>query len=91
MPNNRVVTFAVLVLVLVATPARSDRFDKVDQEQLKLNAAIAATFVWGYANAEIGWGRLERAGVQKVIDGGLGDHMRAFRVMKEGGSRGRPE
>jgi hypothetical protein len=73
--------------------ARSDTFDKVDQEQLKLNAAIAAAFVWGYANAEISWGRLDRAGVQKIIDGGLGDQMRAFRVMKdwENGSRGRQE
>ena len=73
--------------------ARSDTFDKVDQEQLKLNAAIAAAFVWGYANAEIDWGRLDRAGVQKLIDDGLGEEMRAFRVMKdwENGSRGRPE
>jgi hypothetical protein len=73
--------------------ARSDTFDKVDQKQLKLNAAIAATFVWGYANAEIAWGRLDRAGVQKIIDGGLGEQMRAFRVMKawENGSRGRQQ
>jgi hypothetical protein len=73
--------------------ARSDTFDKVDQKQLKLNAAIAAAFVWGYANAEITWGRLDRTGVQKIIDGGLGDQMRAFRVMNdwESGSRGRQE
>jgi Zn-dependent M28 family amino/carboxypeptidase len=73
--------------------ARSDTFDKVDQEQLRLNAAIAAAFVWGYANAEIGWGRLDRAGVQKIIDDGLGDQMRAFRVMGdwENGRRGRQE
>jgi hypothetical protein len=50
-----------------------------------------AAFVWGYANAEIAWGRLDRAGVQKIIDGGLGEQMRAFRVMRawENGSRGR--
>jgi carboxypeptidase Q len=73
--------------------ARPDTFDKVDQEQLKLNSAIAAAVVWGYANAEIGWGRLDRAGVQEIIDGGLAEHMRAFRVMQywEDGSRGRTE
>jgi hypothetical protein len=73
--------------------ARSDTFDKVDQKQLKLNAAIAAAFVWGYANAEITWDRLDRAGVQKIIDGGLGNQMRAFRVMEdwENGARGRQE
>ncbi len=73
--------------------ARPDTFDKVDQEQLKLNSAVAAALVWGYANAEIGWGRLDRAGVQKIIDGGLDQHMRAFRVMPhwQDGSRGRTE
>ena len=73
--------------------ARPDTFDKVDQEQLKLNSAIAAAVVWGYANAEIGWGRLDRAGVQEIIDAGLAEHMRAFRVMHywEDGSRGRTE
>jgi hypothetical protein len=73
--------------------ARPDTFDKVDQEQLKLNSAIAAAMVWGYANAEIGWGRLDRAGVQKIIDGGLAEHMRGFRVMQhwEDGSRGRTD
>ena len=73
--------------------ARPDTFDKVDQEQLKLNSAIAAALVWGYANAEIGWGRLDRAGVQKIIDGGLDEHMTGFRVMQDwlDGSRGRTE
>jgi hypothetical protein len=73
--------------------ARSDTFDKVDQEQLKLNAAISAAFTWGFANVEIDWGRLDRAGVQELIDDGLGEQMRAFRVMKnwESGTRGRPE
>ena len=73
--------------------ARPDTFDKVDQEQLKLNSAIAAAVVWGYANAEIDWQRLDRAGVQKIIDGGLAEHMTGFRVMKHwlDGSRGRTE
>jgi hypothetical protein len=73
--------------------ARPDTFDKVDQEQLKLNSAIAAALVWGYANAEIGWGRLDRAGVQQIIDGGLDQHMNAFRVMQQwkDGIRGRTE
>ena len=73
--------------------ARPDTFDKVDQEQLKRNSAIAAALVWGYANAEIGWRRLDRAGVQKIIDDGLDQHMRAFRVMQhwQDGSRGRTE
>jgi hypothetical protein len=73
--------------------ARPDTFDKVDQEQLKLNSAIAAAVVWGFANAEIGWQRLDRAGVQKLIDSGLEEHRRAFRVMHhwENGSRGRTE
>jgi hypothetical protein len=73
--------------------ARSDTFDRVDQEQLKLNSAIAAALVWGYANAEVSWDRLDRAGVQRIIDGGLNEHMRAFRVMEhwQDGSRGRTD
>lgn len=73
--------------------ARSDTFDKVDAQQLRLNAAIAAAATWGYANAEIGWKRLDRAGVQRLIDGGLDEQMRAFRVMGqwEDGRRGRSE
>jgi carboxypeptidase Q len=73
--------------------ARPDTFDKVDQEQLKLNSAVAAALVWGYANAEIGWGRLDRDGVQEIIDGGLAEHMRAFRVMSQWqeGRRGRTD
>ena len=31
--------------------AASDTFDKVDQQQLKLNSAIAAAVVWGFANS----------------------------------------
>jgi carboxypeptidase Q len=72
--------------------ARGDTFDKVNQEQVRLNAAVTAAFAWGFANAEIGWGRLERAEVQTIIDAGLGEQMRAFRVMDawESGERGRP-
>ena len=60
---------------------------------MKKNAAIAAAVVWGYANAEIGWKRLDRAGVQRIIDGGLGEQMQAFRVMQhwQDGSRGRTD
>ena len=63
----------------------------MDQEQLRKNAAIAAAVTWAFANAEADWGRLTRSQVQKLIDAGLDQQMRAFRVMGqwEDGSRGR--
>ena len=30
--------------------AESDTYDKVDQQQLRLNSAIAAAVIWGFAN-----------------------------------------
>ena len=71
--------------------ARSDTFDKVDREQLRKNAGVAAAVTWAFANAEAGWGRLTRSQVQELIDAGLDQQMRAFRVMGqwEDGTRGR--
>jgi hypothetical protein len=48
--------------------ARSDTFDKVDLRQLRLNAAIAAAVVWGFANAEVGWGRQSPAEVETLVE-----------------------
>jgi carboxypeptidase Q len=49
--------------------ARSDTFDKVDQQQLKLNSAIAAAVVYGFANMEtISWSRQTAKQLQKIID-----------------------
>jgi hypothetical protein len=45
--------------------AQSDTFDKVDARQLKLNSAIAAAVVWGFAN---GAARLPRQTYEEVAE-----------------------
>ncbi|HKY33998.1 MAG TPA: M28 family peptidase [Candidatus Polarisedimenticolia bacterium] len=57
--------------------AESDTFDKVDREQARRNAAVAAVLVWGLAQAEAPPGRrqtrqevaalLERSGLEPVM------------------------
>ncbi len=72
--------------------ARSDTFDKVDLKQLRLNAAVAAAVILGFANMDADWGRQTRAEIQHLVDTtGLGTDMRAFGYMEdwENGKRGR--
>lgn len=72
--------------------AESDTFDKVDQQQLRLNSAIAAAVIWGFANDTA---RLPRHGhdeVQELIDNtDLEQQMKNFAVWDgwENGTRGR--
>lgn len=59
--------------------SRSDTFDKVDLEQLRLNAAIAAAVTWGFANDGIPWRRQTRAEIQQLVDStDLGQQMKTF-------------
>jgi hypothetical protein len=72
--------------------ARSDTFDKVDQHQLRLNAAIAAAVTYGFATMEVTWRRQTRDEIAQVIAAtDLGDQMRTFGIWKqwESGERGR--
>ncbi|MFQ5630793.1 MAG: peptidase M28, partial [bacterium] len=72
--------------------AESDTFDKVDLRQLRLNAAIAAALVYGFANMEVTWKRQTRAEIQQLIDAtDLGVQMGYFNLMPgwEDGTRGR--
>jgi hypothetical protein len=74
--------------------ARTDTFDKVDLEQLRLNAAIAAAVVWGFAETDVDWHRQSRAEIQELIDStDLGEQMRTFGYWKAwaAGERGRRE
>ncbi|MBT8098319.1 MAG: peptidase M28, partial [Gammaproteobacteria bacterium] len=48
--------------------AESDTFDKVDQRQLRLNSAIAAAVIWGFANDSARLPRHTHAEVQALID-----------------------
>ena len=72
--------------------AASDTFDKVDQRQLKLNSAIAAAMVWGFANSEDRLPRQTHAQIVELINStNLEQQMRDFGVW-EGwvtGDRGR--
>jgi hypothetical protein len=47
--------------------ARSDTFDKVDQHQLRLNAAIAGAVVWGFANMDVTWDRQTRTELDELV------------------------
>ena len=48
--------------------ARSDTFDKVDQQQLRLNSAIVAAVMWYFSGAEIDWKRQDRTQVEALIN-----------------------
>jgi hypothetical protein len=72
--------------------ARSDTYDKVDLQQLRLNAAIASAVTYGFAQMEVTWQRQTRAEVQKLIDiSDLGAQMKSFGVWEDwvDGTRGR--
>lgn len=72
--------------------ARSDTFDKVDLAQLRLNAAIAAAVVWGFAGMDVDWERQSRAEIQALIDStDLCQQMKTFGVWDAwvSGERGR--
>ena len=61
--------------------AESDTFDKVDQRQLKLNAAVAAAVTWGFANAEVTWKRRPCVAVRDMVNNtDLGERMKGFGV-----------
>ncbi|MFC1761309.1 M28 family peptidase [Planctomycetota bacterium] len=74
--------------------AESDTFDKVDQRQLRLNAAIAAAVTWSFAEMSLDLKRQTRSQVQTIIDTtDLGDRMRSSWRMEawEKGERGLPK
>ena len=72
--------------------AASDTFDKVDQQQLKLNSVIAAALVWGFANSEDRLPRQTHDEVEALIHStDLEQQMRTFGVWQDwaNGNRGR--
>jgi len=72
--------------------AASDTFDKVDQQQLKLNSAIAAAVVWGFANSTDRLPRWDRDQLEALVDStDLELQMRNFGVWEDwaSGERGR--
>lgn len=72
--------------------ASSDTFDKVDQDQLKKNSAIAAAVAWGFANMRVDWERQSHAEIEDLIARtDLEQQMRSFGVWQawQDGRRGR--
>jgi carboxypeptidase Q len=72
--------------------AGSDTFDKVDQQQLKLNSAIAAALVWGFANSDDRLPRWSRDQIEDLVENtNLEQQMRDFGVWQlwADGKRGR--
>lgn len=72
--------------------AESDTFDKVDQRQLKLNSAIAAALIWGFANDDHRLRRHMHDEIVELIEStGLEQQMRNFAVWDgwAAGERGR--
>ncbi len=72
--------------------AASDTFDKVDARQLKTNAAVAAAIIWGFANADVTWGRLSGSEVERIVETtSLKAEMQAFGLYADyrAGKRGR--
>ncbi|MFI5185015.1 MAG: peptidase M28, partial [Vicinamibacteria bacterium] len=72
--------------------ARSDTFDKVDLQQLRLNAAIVGAMVYGLAQGDVTWGRQSRAEVEALVEGtSLKAQMTSFGLYEDwkSGVRGR--
>jgi carboxypeptidase Q len=74
--------------------AESDTFDKVDLQQLRLNSAIAAAVIWGFANDTARLPRQTHAEIEALINStDLETQMKNFAVWDEWAdeSRGRHE
>jgi hypothetical protein len=74
--------------------AESDTFDKVDQQQMRLNSAIAAAVIWGFANDTARLPRQTHAEIAALIAAGdLEQQMRNMAVWDgwAEGTRGRHE
>ncbi len=73
--------------------AESDTYDKVDFKSLKINSAIVAAVVLGFANADpVTWKRQSRADVEQLINStDLGQQMKSFNMWNDWaqGKRGR--
>ncbi len=72
--------------------AESDTFDKVDQYQVRLNSAIAAAVIWGFANDTQRLPRQTHEEIEAMIDAtDLEQQMRNFAVWEDwaAGLRGR--
>ena len=72
--------------------AESDTFDKVDQQQMRLNSAIAAAVIWGFANDTARLPRHSRAELEALVeDTNLEEKMKDFAVWDDWvtGKRGR--
>ena len=72
--------------------AESDTFDKVDQQQLRLNSAIAAALIWGFGNDTARLPRQSHEEVQALIDNSdLEEQMKSMAVWDgwASGARGR--
>jgi hypothetical protein len=72
--------------------AESDTFDKVDQQQVRLNSAVTAAVIWGFANDTARLPRLTHDEIQALIDStDLGQQMKNFGTWQawEEGTRGR--
>lgn len=48
--------------------AESDTYDKVDLRQLRINAAVVAALVYGFATMDVTWMRQTRDEIQTLID-----------------------
>jgi len=72
--------------------AESDTFDKVDQQQLRLNSAIAAAVIWGFANDTARLPRMTHEEIAELINNSdLEQQMKNFAVWEDwvAGNRGR--
>ena len=72
--------------------ARSDQFHQCDPHQLRVNTAIVAALVYGFADGEVTWARQTRAEIDELMrTTDLPDQMRTFGLWEAwvDGSRGR--
>ena len=64
--------------------AESDTFDKVDQQQLRLNSAIAAAVIWGFANDTERLPRQTAAEIRGLVESSdLEQQMKNFAVWED--------
>jgi hypothetical protein len=74
--------------------ARTDTFERVDLEQLRKNAAIAAAITYTFANVDVDWKRHHRAEIEELVDStSLAGQLKMFHYYESwvAGNRGRTD
>ena len=74
--------------------ARTDTFERVDLDQLRKNAAVAAATTYAFANMDVDWERHNRKAIENLVESTtLADQLKMFNYYESWveGTRGRTD